>query len=119
MRSAIEFDRYTGVGAQQVPAAPAASPGRPDNQPRRKWTEQQLREASGHVRAGRPLKPKVWPNGARVAVALTFNVNNSANQLARSETAVVAMTGGEFGAAQGLARPSKLAATFALKAGSF
>ena len=77
---------------------------RPDNQPGRKWTEQQLREASGHVRAGRSLNPKSWPNGARVAVALTFNVNNSANQLARGDTAVVAMTGGEFGAAQGLAR---------------
>jgi peptidoglycan/xylan/chitin deacetylase (PgdA/CDA1 family) len=79
-------------------------PSRPDNQPGRKWTEQQLREASGHVRAGRSLKPKSWPNGARVAVALTFNVNNSASQLARGDTAVVAMTGGEFGAAQGLER---------------
>jgi peptidoglycan/xylan/chitin deacetylase (PgdA/CDA1 family) len=76
----------------------------PDNQPGRKWTEAQLREASGHVRAGRPLTPKAWPNGARVAVALTFNVSNSANQLARGDTAVVAMTGGEFGAVQGLPR---------------
>src|SRR5688572_2956003 len=73
-------------------------------QPGRKWTEAQLREASGHVRAGRSLNPKSWPNGARVAVALTFNVTNAANQLARGDTAVVAMTGGEFGAAQGLAR---------------
>jgi peptidoglycan/xylan/chitin deacetylase (PgdA/CDA1 family) len=75
-----------------------------DNQPGRKWTETQLREAAGRVRAGRSLTPKVWPNGARVAVALTFNVSNSANQLARGDTAVVAMTGGEFGAAQGLPR---------------
>jgi peptidoglycan/xylan/chitin deacetylase (PgdA/CDA1 family) len=81
-----------------------AEQARPDNQPGRKWTEAQLREAAGHVRAGRSLTPKAWPNGARVAVALTFNVSNSANQLARGDTAVVAMTGGEFGAAQGLAR---------------
>ena len=84
-----------GVHAQQA---------RPDNQPGRKWTDAQLREAAGHVRAGRSLTPKAWPNGARVAVALTFNVSNSANQLARGDTAVVAMTGGEFGAAQGLPR---------------
>jgi peptidoglycan-N-acetylglucosamine deacetylase len=84
-----------GVAAQQA---------RPDNQPGRKWTEAELREAAGHVRAGRSLTPKAWPNGARVAVALTFNVSNSANQLARGDTAVVAMTGGEFGAAQGLPR---------------
>ena len=81
-----------------------AEQARPDNQPGRKWTEAELREAAGHVRAGRSLTPKAWPNGARVAVALTFNVSNSANQLARGDTAVVAMTGGEFGAAQGLAR---------------
>lgn len=79
-------------------------PARPDNQPGRKWTETQLRDAVSHVRAGRSLNPRNWPNGARVAVALTFNINNSANQLARGDTAVVAMTGGEFGAAQGLAR---------------
>lgn len=86
------------VGAAQQ------QPARPDNQPGRTWTEPQLREASSHVRAGRSLNPTSWPNGARVAVALTFNVSNSANQLARGDTAVVAMTGGEFGAAQGLAR---------------
>ena len=86
----------------------AAQQARPDNQPGRKWTEAQLREASGHVRAGRSLTPKAWPNGARVAVALTFNVSNSANQLARGDTAVVAMTGGEFGAAQGLPRVLEL-----------
>ena len=85
-------------------ASAAAQQARPDRQPGRKWGEDQLRRESSHVRAGRSLNPKAWPNGARVAVALTFNVNNSANQLARGDTAVVAMTGGEFGAAQGLAR---------------
>ncbi len=77
---------------------------RPDNQPGRKWSEEQLRQASGHVRAGRVLNPKTWPDGARVAVALTFNLSNSANQIARGDSAVVAMTSGEFGAAVGLAR---------------
>lgn len=86
----------------------AAQQGRPDRQPGRKWTEEQLRQASSHVRAGRSLNPKVWPNGARVAVALTFNVSNSANQIARGDSAVVAMTGGEFGAVQGLARVLEL-----------
>jgi peptidoglycan/xylan/chitin deacetylase (PgdA/CDA1 family) len=100
--------RYTAIiaalGVGVFVASTTAQQPRPDNQPGRKWTEAELREASNHVRAGRALAPKVWPNGARVAVALTFNINNSANQLARGDTAVVAMTGGEFGAAQGLAR---------------
>jgi peptidoglycan/xylan/chitin deacetylase (PgdA/CDA1 family) len=93
----------------------AAAPGMvvtarqaPDNQPGRKWTEAQLRDNSNRVRAGRTLTPRAWPDGARVAVALTFNVSNAANQLARGDTAVVAMTGGEFGAAQGLARVLEL-----------
>jgi peptidoglycan-N-acetylglucosamine deacetylase len=93
----------TTIVAAAVLSAAAQQP-RPDRQPGRKWSEEQLRRESSHVRAGRSLNPKAWPNGARVAVALTFNVNNSASQLARGDTAVVAMTGGEFGAAQGLAR---------------
>jgi peptidoglycan/xylan/chitin deacetylase (PgdA/CDA1 family) len=101
--------RHTLLAAATIPllvggVTVGQQPARPDNQPGRKLTEAQLREAASHVRAGRSLNPKTWPNGGRVAVALTFNVNNAANQLARGDTAVVAMTGGEFGAAQGLAR---------------
>jgi peptidoglycan-N-acetylglucosamine deacetylase len=99
MTTVIVCISMLGAAAQQAP---------PVNQPGRTFTEAQLREASSHVRSGRSLKPTVWPNGARVAVALTFNVSNSANQLARGDTAVVAMTGGEFGAAQGLPRVLEL-----------
>jgi peptidoglycan/xylan/chitin deacetylase (PgdA/CDA1 family) len=98
----------TTLGVSLSLLGAAAEQARPDNQPGRKWTEAQLREAASHVRAGRSLTPSAWPNGARVAVALTFNVSNSANQLARGDTAVVAMTGGEFGAAQGLPRVLEL-----------
>ena len=83
------------VSAQQQPA---------DNQPGRKWSEEQLRQASSAVRAGRKLTPKSWPNGARVAVALTFTLNNTANNFAVGDSAVVQLTGGEFGARVGLPR---------------
>lgn len=89
----------TFVAAHQPP--PAAQG---DQQPGRKWTEDQLKQFSGAVRAGRKLTPKVWPNGARVAVALTFTVNNTAGNLARGDSAVVQLTGGEFGAIVGLPR---------------
>ena len=56
------------------------------------------------VRAGRKLTPKTWPNGARVAVALTFTLNNTANMFATNDSAVVQLTGGEFGAIAGLPR---------------
>ena len=51
--------------------------------------------------------PTVPPSGfgsARVAVALTFTLNNTANMLATGDSAVVQLTGGEFGAAAGLPR---------------
>jgi peptidoglycan-N-acetylglucosamine deacetylase len=101
MRYAIALAVLLGgalVAAQQPPAAPG------DQQPGRKWSEDQLKQFSGAVRAGRKLTPKTWPNGARVAVALTFTVNNTAGNLARGDSAVVQLTGGEFGAIVGLPR---------------
>jgi peptidoglycan-N-acetylglucosamine deacetylase len=91
----------TLAGSAQQPPLPR-TPG--DTQPGRKWSEEQLKQAAGAVRAGRRLTPKAWPNGARVAVALTFSVNNSANMFARGDSAVVQLTGGEFGAVTGLPR---------------
>ena len=101
MRYAIAIAALFGtfVAAQQPPAP---APG--DSQPGRKWTEDQLKQFSGAVRAGRKLTPKAWPNGARVAVVLTFTVNNTAGNLARGDSAVVQLTGGEFGAIVGLPR---------------
>ena len=91
---------FVAAGAAQQP--PPREPG--DQQPGRKWTEEQLKQVSGAVRAGRKLTPRRWPNGARVAVVLTFTVNNSANNFARGDSAVVQLTGGEFGATVGLPR---------------
>jgi peptidoglycan/xylan/chitin deacetylase (PgdA/CDA1 family) len=90
------------VSAPSAQQAPPRTPG--DTQPGRKWTEEQLKQFWSTVRAGRTLTPRVWPNGARVAVALTFTVNNSAGMFAAGDTAVVQLTGGEFGAVVGLGR---------------
>jgi peptidoglycan/xylan/chitin deacetylase (PgdA/CDA1 family) len=87
-----------------VAAGAAQQPVQADNQPGRKWSEEQLRQASNAVRSGRKLTPSVWPNGARIAVALTFSLNNTANMFAVGDTAVVQLSGGEFGAVTGLPR---------------
>lgn len=86
-----------GIAQPQQPA-----PG--DRQPGRKWSEDQLKKATSVVRAGRKLTPKSWPNGARVAVVLTFTLNNTASNFALGDSAVVQLTGGEFGAVVGLPR---------------
>ncbi len=42
------------------------------------WPEAQWRATVEHVRAGRSLKPTEWPDGARVAVALSFDCDHAA-----------------------------------------
>src|ERR1700733_1248027 len=39
-------------------------------------TEDEIHRTVNAVRAGRKLTPKAWPNGARVAVGLSFDIDN-------------------------------------------
>jgi len=73
-------------------------------QPGTKWTEPQIRQAVAASRAGRKLTPKAWPNGAKVAVCISFDVDNETWDLSRGATAPVSLSAGEFGAKQGLPR---------------
>ena len=60
---------------------------------------------ANRVRAGRSLQPERWPNGARVAVLLSFDVDNDTILLARSDNpSIGAMSQGEYGARVGLQR---------------
>ena len=43
----------------------------------------QLKAQYQHYYAGKRLKPKKWPNGARVAVALSFDIDNATPTLMR------------------------------------
>ena len=40
------------------------------------WTMDSVLKVVNTVRAGRSLQPAAWPNGARVAVLLSFEVDN-------------------------------------------
>lgn len=64
--------------------------------------EEQIKQAVASVRAGRRLTPKAWPKGARVAVCLSFDVDNEA--LWRMEPLPVPLSEGEYGATTGLPR---------------
>jgi peptidoglycan-N-acetylglucosamine deacetylase len=65
-------------------------------------TEEQIRQTVNRVRAGRKLTPKAWPNGGRVAVALTFDIDNEL--LARGNPLPVPLSQGEYGATTALPR---------------
>ena len=68
----------------------------------------QIKEQFLRVSAGRRLKPKSWPNGARAAVALSFDVDNATSYLAAGELGANDLSRGEYGAIDGLPRILRL-----------
>jgi peptidoglycan/xylan/chitin deacetylase (PgdA/CDA1 family) len=73
-------------------------------QPGTKWTEEQLRQAVAPVRAGKKLTPRSWPQNARVAVGLSFDVDNESYLLAAGQTSPTTLSAADFGAQSGLPR---------------
>jgi peptidoglycan/xylan/chitin deacetylase (PgdA/CDA1 family) len=68
-------------------------------------TEDQIKAAVAGARAGTDLNPKMWPNGARVAVCITFDVDNESI----SGPLPVPYSRGEYGALAAMPRILKLA----------
>jgi peptidoglycan-N-acetylglucosamine deacetylase len=66
------------------------------------WTAEQITSAVGAVRAGKKLTPSQWPNGGRVAVAITFDVDNEL--LSRNSPLPAPLSQGEYGATTALPR---------------
>jgi peptidoglycan/xylan/chitin deacetylase (PgdA/CDA1 family) len=85
------------------PAITAQQPA-PRAQPGTKWTDEQLRQAVAPARVGRTLTPRSWPDNARVAVCLSFDVDNESYLLAGGETSQTTLSAADFGAETGLAR---------------
>ncbi len=83
--------------AQTRPAAEGAWPGI-------SLGLDQLKAQYQHYYVGRRLKPKKWPNGARMAVALSFDIDNSTPTLARAIPGSEPMSRGQYGAVDGLPR---------------
>jgi peptidoglycan/xylan/chitin deacetylase (PgdA/CDA1 family) len=95
------------IARAQPPAPQPGEAGRgPAALPGINWSEAQLKQAVAPLRAGRKLTPKSWPNGAKVAVCVSFDIDNEAPALARGNTNpdLSAMSDTEFGATEGLPR---------------
>ena len=87
-----------------LPAATTAQQSTPKAQPGTQWTDDQLRQAVAAARVGRTLTPHSWPDNARVAVCLSFDVDNESYLLAAGETSPTTLSAADFGAETGLAR---------------
>src|SRR5438034_4926746 len=72
--------------------------------PGAKWTDEELRRAVAPARTGRKLTPRSWPNNSRVAVCLSFDVDNESYLLAQGETSPTTLSATDFGAQRGLPR---------------
>ena len=79
-----------------------------DEDPPWEWSEERIEKAVNKVRAGRDLTPDNWPGGTRVAVLLSFDVDNETIWLRNGDTNVGGLSQGQYGARVGLGRVLEL-----------
>lgn len=83
----------------------ALSAAADEAKPRWQKSPAELAESIARIRAGDDLTPDTWPNGAKVAVALSFDVDTELVWLADDgEESPSTMSRGEYGARVGLPR---------------
>ena len=68
------------------------------------WPEPHWRGLVNQVRAGRPLRPAAWKDGARCAVAFSFDSDHETNELRDGGKSIGRMAWGEYGARVGVPR---------------
>jgi peptidoglycan/xylan/chitin deacetylase (PgdA/CDA1 family) len=72
------------------------------------WTMDSVTTVVNAVRAGRSLQPKAWPGGARVAVLLSFDVDNETIAIRYGEPTAGSLSQMQYGARVGLPRIVRL-----------
>jgi len=72
------------------------------------WQEEHWRRLLNQVRAGRLLRPKSWPRGARCALALSFDSDHETNELRDGGKSIGRMSWGQYGSRVGIPRIVKL-----------
>jgi peptidoglycan/xylan/chitin deacetylase (PgdA/CDA1 family) len=87
------------------PSAPPAAAA--DPLPGTKLSLDAIKGQMFHVSAGRRMKP-AWPNGARVAVGLSFDVDNATATLSTGNLDYEVISRGEYGAVDGVPRLLKM-----------
>jgi len=118
MRSSL-LGTAVALGVLMLRPSIAAQQGNPNAQPGVLWNDDQLRQAVAPARVGRILTPRSWPDNARVAVCLSFDVDNESYLLARGETSQTTLSAADFGAETGLARILQLLDRYQVPASFF
>src|SRR5260370_19318222 len=72
------------------------------------WQEEHWQKLVGRVRAGRQLRPREWPGGARCAVALSFDSDHETSDLRDGGKSTGPLAWGQYGNRVGVPRILKL-----------
>jgi peptidoglycan-N-acetylglucosamine deacetylase len=75
----------------------------PDGEPWQ-WPEATWRRIVGRARGGRSLRPTHWPEGARCAVALSFDADHETIPLRDADESPMRISQGQYGARRGVPR---------------
>ena len=80
------------------------------------WPEAHWRGILNQARAGRPLSPQSWPDGARCAFALSFDSDHETNELRDGGKSIGRLSWGQYGARVGVPRIAALLARHDVRA---
>jgi peptidoglycan-N-acetylglucosamine deacetylase len=84
-----------------------------------RWPEEHWRGLLNQVRAGRALRPTSWPQGARCAVALSFDSDHETNELRDGGKSIGRMSWGQYGSRVGVPRIAALLKSHDVRASFF
>jgi len=92
-----------------------------ENKPEKPWllTQDQVNSIVNAVRAGKDLTPSAWPEGAKVAVALSFDFDAETNALRDGQYSPGALSQGEYAARVAVPRILKLLDKYRIPASFF
>jgi peptidoglycan/xylan/chitin deacetylase (PgdA/CDA1 family) len=74
------------------------------------WPEETWRTMVGRARAGRSLRPASWPQGARCAVAISFDADHETIPLRDNDPSPMRISQGQYGNRQAMPRILRLLA---------
>jgi len=80
------------------------------------WSESHWRGLVNQVRAGQPYRPAQWKDGARCAVALSFDSDHETNELRDGGQSIGRLCWGEYGTRVGVPRIRRLLERHGVKA---
>ncbi|MBS9719680.1 polysaccharide deacetylase [Tianweitania sp. BSSL-BM11] len=83
------------------------------------WADDVWRQKVDKARAGRSLMPKQWKNGARMAVAISFDSDHETFELRNGGASIGKLSQGQYGARRGMPRILKLLETYGIPASFF